>query len=97
MMAMELQPEERETHLNMTGDDHATWIVYSDDLFWQRRFEKLGIEFVEVKGGGREYRLNADQVLIRKGKRKVSEAQREAMRHNAKFGGKNTSGNRVFA
>ena len=51
MMAMELQPDERETHLNMTGDDHGTWLVYSDDVYWQRRFEKLGIEFVEVKGG----------------------------------------------
>ena len=97
MMAMELQPEERETHLNMTGDDHATWIVYSDDPFWQRRFEKLGIEFVEVAGGGREYRLNADMVLIRKGKRAVSEARREQLRQNAHFRGKNPITNRVLA
>jgi len=97
MMAVELQPDERETHLNMTGDNHSAWLIYSDDPYWQRRFERLGIASVEVKGGGREYRLNADMVLIRKGKRIVSEAQREALRQRAHFGGKNPSGTRVLA
>ena len=59
--------------------------------------EKLGIEPVRVGGCGRQYRLTADQVLIRKGKRQVSEAQRERLRQNAHFGGKNTSPTRVLA
>lgn len=77
-MAYALQPEERETHLNMTGDGHSTWLVFTDDGYWIRRFERLGIQPVKAVGAGYEYRLNADQVLVRKGKPQVSEATRLA-------------------
>lgn len=89
---VELIPSERETHLNMTGDNHSEWEVFSDDPYWVRRFEKLGMKPTKVVAGGHHYRLSADQVLIRKGKRRVSEARREAMRQNAQFGVKNTNG-----
>jgi len=77
---LQLQPEERETHLNMVGDDHSTWVVFSDDPYWIRRFEKLGIAPTAQTGSGYEYTLTADQVLIRKGKRHVSDETRTAMR-----------------
>lgn len=86
-MTHELSPDERETNISMTGDNHDSWTVYSDDPYWQRRIEKLGVPF-EVCGAGRRYRLTADQVLLRKGKRQVSEAQRRAFAQNAHFGGK---------
>lgn len=96
-MAVDLQTDERETHLSMAGNEHGHWEVFTDDPFWIRRFERLGIEPVRVVGSGRQYRLTADQVMIRKGKRQVSEAQRERMRQNAHFGGKNPSPTRVLA
>ena len=77
-MAHELNPEERETIISMAGDDHDTWIVYTDDPYWQRRVERLGIQPFEVRGAGRKYRLHADQVLIRKGKPAISEQTRQA-------------------
>ena len=77
-MATELQPEERETHLNMTGDNHNEWEVFTDDPYWIRRLEKMGIAPVKRVGFGFQYRLSADQVLIRKGKPQVSEATRLA-------------------
>ncbi|TXH45896.1 MAG: hypothetical protein E6Q97_30650 [Desulfurellales bacterium] len=92
-MAYELTPEERETHLNMTGDNHGEWEVFTDDPYWIKRLEKLGIEPFQKVGWGFKYRLSADQVLIRKGKRQVGEAQRTAMRERAK----NLSRTRVLA
>ena len=95
-MAVELDRSERETHLNMTGDNHDVWEVFSDDPFMIRRIEALGVKPIEAVGAGFIYQLSADQVLLRKGKRKVSDAQREAMRANAHFGVKITSGTRDF-
>lgn len=76
---MNLTQQEQETHLNMTADDRNTWQVFSDDLVMQRRLEGIGATLVRVAadGIGKHYTLRADQVLIRAGKRKVSEAQRE--------------------
>jgi hypothetical protein len=92
-MAYELQPDERETHLNMTGDNHAEWEVFTDDPYWIRRLEKMGIQPVAKVGFGFKYKLSADQVLIRKGKRHVSEATRTAMRERLR----NSSTTEVFA
>lgn len=87
-MAIELTPEERETHISMAGDDHATFDVFSDDPYWIRRLEKLGVKPYASVGAGFKYKLRADQVLVRKGKRMVSEEQRNALRQRAHFGGK---------
>jgi hypothetical protein len=81
----------------MTGDNHAQWEVFTDDPYWIRRLEKMGIQPFAKVGFGFKYKLSADQVLIRKGKRHVSEAQRERLRHNAHFGVKNPSPTAVFA
>ena len=60
--------------VSMAGNEHGHWDVFTDDPYWMRRLEKLGIEPVKVVVCGRQYRLTADQVLIRKGKRAVSDA-----------------------
>lgn len=73
---------ERETHLNMTGDDHETWSVFSDDPYMIRRLERIGAERVKPQGAGYVFRLRADQVLLRKGKRTVSAATRKKLSFN---------------
>ena len=73
-----MTPDERETHLNMTGDNHDEWVLFTDDPYWIRRLHKLGIQPVSKSGEGLRYRLSADQILIRKGKPHVSEATRLA-------------------
>lgn len=76
-MSNDLSSAERETMLNMAADDRSGWIVFSDDDVMMRRIESANAEFVRVVGAGKEYRLRADQVLIRKGKRTVSNEQRQ--------------------
>ena len=73
-----LSNEERETHLNMVADDRTIWVCYTDDPVMAARLDKIA-EGV-VKGWGKEYTLRADQVVLRKGKRAVTEAQRENLR-----------------
>lgn len=59
---------EQETHLNMTGDDHKTWHVYSDDPVMQRKLESVGAALVRsTKDGlGKFYTLPANQISFRK-------------------------------
>lgn len=71
---------ERETHFNMTGDNHGTWEVFTDDPYWIARLAKIATAY-KVNGEGRWYKLRADQVVVRAG---VSEAKREAGRKSAK-------------
>ena len=80
-MSNVLEPDERETTLSMTGDDHNQWLVTTDDLYWISRLRKLGIAPVDVKGSLFIYHLTSDQVLIRAGKRKVemTEARKQAL------------------
>lgn len=93
----EMLPDERETNFNMVGDNHNEFIVFSDDPYWVRRLDKIAVGV--VVGAGKEYRLRADQILVRAGKpqREYTDAQRLAMSERAKFMGKNTTGNRVLA
>ena len=85
-----LDPSERETHISMAGDDHSQWLVFSDDPYWQRRLDRIAVG--APVGAGKMYVLRAEQVLLRKGKRTVSEAQRAAMTERAKFMRKSTNG-----
>ena len=80
-MPIELTNEERETHLNMTADDRGVWIVYSDDPVMIARLERIGAKLTEnaPDGIGRHYALSTDQVLLRKGKRQLSDATRGGM------------------
>ena len=75
---MNLTLAEMETHLNLTADDRNTWTVSSDDPVMQRRLEAIGATLLREGRNGttKFYTLRADQVLLRTGKRKVSDAQR---------------------
>jgi len=77
---MMLTIAERETHLNMTGDDHGTWDVFTDDPFWIARLDKIATAY-KVNGEGRWYKLRSDQVVVRVG---ISEAKKAAGRKAAK-------------
>lgn len=71
---------ERETHLNMTGDNHNEWEAFSDDPYWLRRFEKLGIEPYRESGEGRFYRIDLNQFNVSiKRKTKLSKERREEL------------------
>ncbi len=73
---VKILPEERETCINMNGGDHASWEVFSDDPYWIRRLDKIATG--TPKGFGFVYQLTADQVLVRKGKRKVERTPEQA-------------------
>ena len=76
---VELTNAEKEIHLNMTGDDHGTWSLVTDDPYWIRRMETIGAEFVRDIGySSKEYRLDRGQVTIRKKlkARQITEEQR---------------------
>jgi hypothetical protein len=64
-----LKPEEQETHFNMTGDNHNEWVVFTDDAFWIARLDKLvkagHVPEPRLIGAGKEYKLKANQVLVR--------------------------------
>lgn len=70
--------EEMETHLNMVAADRSRWEVFTDDPVWIGRLEKLGFVATRITGVGKEFVLSADQVVIRQGKRRISEEQRAA-------------------
>jgi hypothetical protein len=74
-MSNELSNAERKTHLNMVADDRNTWIVFSDDPVMMRRLDAIA-EVLPGGSSGKHYRLRADQVSFRKGKKQLSEARR---------------------
>ena len=66
-MPVQLTLAERETHLNMTADDRSTWIVHSDDPWFWRRMDDLGIPPVKTLGyETRVYHLSARNVSFRR-------------------------------
>ena len=69
---------ERETHLNLAADDRSIWHVASNDPVMIARLQRIGADLVSVKGETVFFTLRADQVLLRKGKRHVSDATRHA-------------------
>jgi len=75
---MNLTLAEMETNLNMCADDRTTWTVSSDDPVMQRRLEAVGATLLRESKNGvtKFYTLRADQVYIRSGKRKLSDAQK---------------------
>lgn len=67
---------ERETHLNQVADDRSTWEAASNDPVMVGRLQRIGAVLVRTVGDTHFYRLRADQVVIRSGKRKMSERAR---------------------
>lgn len=70
-MTNELSNAERETRLNMVADDRNVWIVFTDDPVMMRKFDAI-TEFKRAVGAGKEYRLRADQLSFRRGKKQLS-------------------------
>ena len=69
--------DEQETHFSIIASDRKVIHVFSDDVVWMARLDKIAT-FVRNTGGGKEYTLRADQLLVRKGKRQMSDAQKAA-------------------
>lgn len=70
-MSNELSNAERETCFSMMADDRTVWEVFSDDPVMMRKFDAIA-EFVGIVGAGKTYRLRADQLSFRKGKKQLS-------------------------
>lgn len=79
-MASILTSAERETHLNMTGDDHSVWIVTTDDPYWKNRLASRGYSPTATRGELTTFAIPARLVSIRKNlpARKVSDEARNA-------------------
>lgn len=78
---MALTLAEMETHLNMSADDRSMWTVSSDDPVMQKRLEAVGATLLKESKNGvtKFYTLRADQVLIRKGKRELSDDTKQQL------------------
>ena len=76
-MKNEVVLDHRESHFNMTADNHDEWIVFTDDPYWIRRLDKIATGKPVANGDGKQYTLRADQVLVRAKKRAVSEENRQ--------------------
>jgi len=74
---IELSLAEQETHLNMVAENRNIWEVCSDDKVMILRLESIGATFVRADGPTKFYTLRADQVVLRAGKRKMSDEQRK--------------------
>ena len=64
---MVLTTEEQETHISQTAEERrrGVWRVYTDDPYWQRRFDERG-ELIKVEvGGGRHYEIEHRQITLR--------------------------------
>ncbi len=73
---MSLTLEEQETIFITCAAERGKWEAFTTDPVWMRRLEKMGAVLVEEHSLSRRYTLRAEQILIRKGKRAVSERQR---------------------
>lgn len=71
--------EERESHLNMTGDDRTKWEFFTDDPFWIRKMKTLGIQPIKSVGEGFIYTIPASQVTIRKERKKLTKEKKEVI------------------
>ncbi|CAN5771733.1 hypothetical protein BH10CHL1_BH10CHL1_24310 [soil metagenome] len=79
----ELSLAERETHLSMAGDDHNTWVVFSDDPVLMRKLDKIG-EIIRVVGAGKEYKLGANQITLKATPKPLSEARKAQLAQQAR-------------
>lgn len=70
--------EEQETVFNIIANDRNKVHVFSDDPIWIARLDKIS-EAIRVTGEGKEYILRIDQLVVRKGKKHMSDEQRAAM------------------
>lgn len=71
------EQEEIETAFYQNAANRKEWSVFTEDPVWVRKLEKIGAVLVRDNlNGGKTYTLRADQVLVRAGKRQVSDEQK---------------------
>ena len=70
--------EEQETCFNIIASDRSKVHVFTDDPVWIARLDKVS-EAVRNTGEGKEYILRIEQLVVRKGKKHMSDEQRAAM------------------
>jgi hypothetical protein len=75
---MNLTQAEQETIFSICAEDRSIVHVFSDDPVFQKKLESIGAKLVREASGGvsKFYEMRSDQLVIRTGKRKVSEEQR---------------------
>lgn len=76
-MSNELSNAERETVFNIMADDRSSVDAFSDDPVWMARLDKIATG--TACGGGKKYKLHIDQLVVRKGKKVMSDAQKAQM------------------
>lgn len=82
-MATESRKDEQKTHLNIVTADREFWEAATNDPVMIRKLQSIGAVPTKFKGDVCFFKLGFDQVLLRKGKRKVSDAQRSRFKKNA--------------
>lgn len=77
-MTLQLSLEETETVIQQTADNRSEWIVSTEDVVFQRKMERLGIESIYVSNDGqfKQYKLTLHNIAFKKGKRVISEETR---------------------
>lgn len=73
----DLTLEERETCFNMAADNHGLWDVYTDDVYWIRRLDKIAKAWKIEYGGGKHYKLDASQITVRAKPKELSPEEKE--------------------
>lgn len=76
-MAREFALDEMETTFTIEATDRSVVHVYSNDLVYQRRLERVGcMPYRTAEDGGKFYKLSAKQLSIRK---PMSDAQKQKL------------------
>lgn len=73
----DLTLEERETCFNMAADNHGLWDVYTDDIYWIRRLDKIAKAWKVERGGGKHYKLKSSQITVRAKPKELSAEEKE--------------------
>lgn len=71
--------EETETALTQSADNRGEWHVFSEDIVFQRKMERLGIQptYISKDGLTKEYTLTSDNISFKKGKVELSPEEKE--------------------
>lgn len=71
---------DREIIISQDADNRQEWNVFTDDPVMVRKLEAIGATRTDTRGESTFWTIRADQILLRRGKRQVSEANRQAAR-----------------
>jgi hypothetical protein len=72
-----LTTEEKETVISIDASDRSICYVYSSDPVYQRKLEKIGATVISENDWGKRYELPANQVILSKARKPMTEEQRK--------------------